>query len=117
MDRGDLASRIQHVALTNVAAGFDSLSFDADGSHRFIEVKTTTSRDPAGFFLSDNEWRFARRMGSRHFVYRVTKMGTGDEKLIVYQDIDNLVLRQELMQVATAWRIVRTETSIQYRET
>lgn len=54
--RPELALRIDWVADRNDAAGFDILSFEADGRERLIEVKTTNCRwDRAPFHISRNE--------------------------------------------------------------
>lgn len=51
-----LADRIEHVSRTQGdGMGFDILSFNLDGSERFIEVKTTTFGMETPFFLSERE--------------------------------------------------------------
>jgi hypothetical protein len=42
-DRQYLAAKVKHIALENVACGYDILSFSEDGSPKYIEVKSTTS--------------------------------------------------------------------------
>ena len=107
--RVDLADEVRHTALTNVAAGYDIMSFETSGEPRYVEVKSTAGTDPAGFFLSANEWRKATEYGEKYVIYRVTEVGSGHEKVKLYPDICNLVLQQQLMQVATTWKIVRAE--------
>lgn len=75
----DLASRIEHIALSNPAAGYDVLSFGEDGTPRMIEVKATVAgpSTQTSFFLTRNELETARRTlesGGRFFLYRVFKV-------------------------------------------
>jgi hypothetical protein len=54
--RGDLAGRVRWVAdVDGDGAGFDIHSFDADGSDRLIEVKTTNGWDRTPFYITRNE--------------------------------------------------------------
>lgn len=56
--------------------GFDIDSFEADGTedHRYIEVKTTISKQKIqlyGFHMSPNEWRVAGTIKEHYYVYRL----------------------------------------------
>ena len=56
--------------------GFDIDSFEADGTedHRYIEVKTTISKQKIqmyGFHMSTNEWRVAGTIKDHYCVYRL----------------------------------------------
>ena len=56
--------------------GFDIDSFEADGTedHRYIEVKTTISKQRIqmyGFHMSTNEWRVASTIKEHYCVYRL----------------------------------------------
>ena len=56
--------------------GFDIDSFEADGTedHRYIEVKTTISKQRIqmyGFHMSPNEWRVAGTIKEHYCVYRL----------------------------------------------
>lgn len=56
--------------------GFDIDSFEADGTenHRYIEVKTTISKQRIqmyGFHMSPNEWRVAETIKEHYCVYRL----------------------------------------------
>jgi hypothetical protein len=54
--RSDLAKKIDRVAARDDSQGFDILSFDADGTPRPIEVKSTTGTNLSrGFFVTENE--------------------------------------------------------------
>lgn len=64
--RSDLAPIL--VAIDDNTLGFDIRSFEADGSHRYIEVKGC-SAPPLMFVLSRNEWRAAARIGDKYEVH------------------------------------------------
>lgn len=56
--------------------GFDIDSFEADGTdnHRYIEVKTTISKQKIkmyGFHMSENEWNVASTLEKHYCVYRL----------------------------------------------
>ncbi|WCH25931.1 DUF3427 domain-containing protein [Aeromonas salmonicida] len=69
--RNDLAARVEHVALSDSAAGYDILSFELDGSEKFIEVKTTTGPASTSFYISENEVNVSRELQERFWLYRV----------------------------------------------
>lgn len=77
--RTDLAERVRWVSqVDGDGAGYDIQSFDADGSDRLIEVKTTNGWERTPFYITRNEmevaeayrdnwrlvrlWNFAREM-------------------------------------------------------
>lgn len=67
-----LAAEVRHVSvLENDTAGYDILSFETNGSKRFIEVKTTRGSADADFFISANELVFAARNAENYYLYRL----------------------------------------------
>lgn len=69
---GQLADRVEHVSQTQGdGLGYDILSFESDGSKRFIEVKTTAFGERTPFFVSANELRFAQTEAERFRLYRL----------------------------------------------
>ncbi len=70
--RPDLAQRIRHVAkLEGDGAGYDVLSFNKDGSVKYIEVKTTRGPAETAFFMSAHELAFAQQHAERYYLYRI----------------------------------------------
>lgn len=70
--REPLADRIQHVSReVGDREGFDIRSFEADGSDRLIEVKTTKHGRDTPFFLSRNEVRVSEVRSSNYHLYRI----------------------------------------------
>ncbi|WP_232540347.1 DUF3883 domain-containing protein [Azohydromonas aeria] len=69
---GQLADKVEHVSRTQGdGLGYDILSFEMDGSERFIEVKTTAFDERTPFFVSANEVRFARSRPEEFRLYRL----------------------------------------------
>jgi hypothetical protein len=67
-----LADRVEHVSKTQGdGLGFDVLSFNLDGSERFIEVKTTTFGRDTPFFVSETEVARSKQEGANFHLYRL----------------------------------------------
>ncbi len=58
---------VRRVSLEKVDAGYDIRSFEITGAARFIEVKSSAG-PRTFFFLSRNEYRFARRHGTSYWL-------------------------------------------------
>ncbi|MFZ1005420.1 MAG: DUF3883 domain-containing protein [Candidatus Sulfotelmatobacter sp.] len=70
--RSDLADQIAHISdIEGDSAGYDIRSFSADGSIRYIEVKTTMGAAETSFFLSANEVAFSTKNASAYVLYRL----------------------------------------------
>ncbi len=72
----DFVRLVQIVDSPSYHPGFDIDSFEADGSedHRYIEVKTTISKQKVqmyGFHMSTNEWRVANTIKEHYCIYRL----------------------------------------------
>ncbi len=66
------AGKVEHVAKTRGdSAGFDILSFEADGRERFVEVKTTAFAKSAPFYISRNEVGFSEKNPGQYRLYRL----------------------------------------------
>jgi hypothetical protein len=71
-DRGDLAERVERVSLTQGDwLGFDIRSCEADGSDRFIEVKTTRYSMRTPFYVTRNEVHTSVVHERRYHLFRV----------------------------------------------
>lgn len=69
---GQLAEKVEHVSKTQGdGLGYDILSFESDGSEKFIEVKTTAFGERTPFFVSANELKFARSRPEEFRLYRL----------------------------------------------
>lgn len=94
--RPDLADLVQHTALTNVAAGYDVLSYSTDGSPKYIEVKSTTA-DSAHFELTDNEYQVAKTHRDCYWIFRVFDIRRSSPSLLCLQDPARLIEEQSLI--------------------
>ena len=65
-----MAQNIKHVSAVNDSAGYDILSYNDDGSERFIEVKTTKGPIGTDFYISPGELKFSKE-NKNFFIYRV----------------------------------------------
>lgn len=67
-----IIDKIQHLSLISDSYGYDILSFNCDGSPRYIEVKTTTrSSSDFSFEITANEYQTALELGENYYIYIV----------------------------------------------
>lgn len=67
-----LSDRIEQVSVTRGdGEGYDILSFNNDGSDRYIEAKTTKYGIHTPFFISSNEVMFSKEYRESYHLYRV----------------------------------------------
>lgn len=79
LNRNDLAKKIKKAESDSL--GYDILSFDADGTKRFIEVKATRSKvGAANFFYTANELRTAQE-SDNYFIYMVYEVDDESPKV------------------------------------
>lgn len=68
----DLAEKVERISETRGdGAGYDVLSFEEDGTERYIEVKTTNSGKNYPFYISANELDFSEDFSEKYYLYRV----------------------------------------------
>jgi hypothetical protein len=68
-----LAQNVKRISENNLAAGYDVLSFEVEGTEKFIEVKTTAlSRKE--FFLSSNELEVAKEFKNQYWIYFISEI-------------------------------------------
>lgn len=86
----DLLHRIAIVDSPSYHPGYDIDSLEGDGTrdHRFIEVKTTISRQKIklfGFHMSSNEWDVANTIREHYCVYRLM-LSASDKTLYILRN-------------------------------
>ena len=70
--RSDLAEKIVHVSqIEGDSAGYDIRSYEPDGTHRLIEVKTTRGGAATTFFISPNEIAFSAQNAASYVLFRL----------------------------------------------
>lgn len=90
-DRGltDLAMNVRRIAETDIAAGYDVLSYEDKGMEKFIEVKTT-ALSRMGFYLSSNELNVARELRNQYCIYFISEI-FGNPNLVKIHDPANQI--------------------------
>jgi hypothetical protein len=70
--RSDLSAWVRNVAeLEGDGTGYDVLSFNPDGTRKFIEVKTTRGDASTDFYVSRNELAFSEAHSEGYVLYRL----------------------------------------------
>ena len=70
--KNSLADKIDQVSISiGNRAGFDILSYDEDGTDRFIEVKTTKYGKETPFYITGNELKFSDSHKEKYQLYRI----------------------------------------------
>ena len=86
-----LVVRVDQVSSTiGPHAGFDILSFENNGSDRFIEAKTTKYGKNTPFFVTPNELNFSREHSSKYFLYRVFNFRKAPRIFTLHGYLENL---------------------------
>lgn len=93
-DFNNLAAKVE---IMKDGVGYDILSFNIDGSKKYIEVKTTTSNKFTPFFLSDNEFDFMKLNIGKYSIYRVFNYNT-DYNFAEFYEIKGNIDIQLLMK-------------------
>lgn len=90
LGKESLADRIEQVSATiGPSAGFDIRSFEANGSDRFIEAKTTKYGKSTPFFITPNELKFAKDNSTKYFLYRIFGFRTDPHLFAIHGDVKN----------------------------
>lgn len=96
-------NRIRHIAKEiGDGPGYDILSFDPDGTPRYIEVKTTTSGKRSPFFISINERNFLTN-NDNTYIYRVYDLSLDNKQVSFFilskEDIVQLNYQAQIFKV------------------
>jgi hypothetical protein len=71
-----LAEKIEWISQKDDSQGYDVISFEENGTPRYIEVKSTTGDANTDFYISRYEIDKANELGSKYKIYRVFNLGT-----------------------------------------
>jgi|GEM_PF-1725878 len=101
LKKSGYSTKIQHVSLTDDSKGYDILSFEEDGSERYIEVKSTKNQtmNKGSFYISENERKCAE--GKNYWIYYVTGV---DGDCPVINLIENPFEEQRLQLTPVSYR-------------
>jgi hypothetical protein len=87
--RGDLAQEIEWTSdVKGDGLGYDIKSFEADGSERYIEVKTTKNGIHQAFYVSANEVRASQELGQSYVLARVYALSSEPKLYFLRGPID-----------------------------
>jgi len=76
-------------------AGYDIKSYNADGTDRFIEVKTTKLSNTTPIFFSRNELEVSQELGSAYNLCRVSRLTRKPRMFEARGSLDQICLRIE----------------------
>lgn len=81
--KADLAERTEHVSIMDDSLGYDILSYELDGSKKYIEVKSTShSYDGYSFTMTKNEIETAKQ-SDNYYLYLVFKANSLNPQIFV----------------------------------
>lgn len=86
-------SCVEHVALRNIAEGYDIESVSEKGGVRYIEVKATMGSIENGFFISEGEISELERLGKQAYLYLVELSDLGKGRGAVVAEMSDPVRR------------------------
>jgi hypothetical protein len=98
-----LAAKVQWISQESVGEGYDIVSYETDGSKRFIEVKSSVSRQRT-FDMSDNEWRTACELGDSYYICRVTSVRS-KPSVSYFRNPQQLEQEGKVQKIASGWRV------------
>ncbi|MCT8138448.1 DUF3883 domain-containing protein [Anaerobacillus sp. CMMVII] len=105
----ELAEKVIHVSLEEGdGAGYDILSYDANGNPKFLEVKTTTGPKNTPFYLSENEKAFIEVYKEEAEIVRVYNFQEASGKGDIYRLNGKDFLNQVTLQ-AIAFKVTLNE--------
>jgi len=84
----NLVGKVRHISQEfGDGFGFDILSFNKDGSDKFIEVKTTEKGINSQFYFSENELNFIKN-NEDYYLYRLNLQNEEEAELIIINKED-----------------------------
>lgn len=95
------AKNIDHVAIRNIAAGYDIASFgnkNSESHDRFIEVKAGKAT-PIKFFFSRNEFKIASRLKNRYYIYYVCIKNKKAKEIYIFQNPTEGIMKDPNFEV------------------
>lgn len=99
-----LAKGVDWVSRRAIGKGYDIKSYEADGSPRYIEVKSTAGKGMT-FLMSDYEWRVAAREKNAYYIYRVVDVDRDPTLKRVVQNPVATEAKKQIERTAVGWKI------------
>ena len=95
---------VEHTALTDVAAGYDILSYNNNEEKIFIEVKAVSSSN-FKFYLTSNEFNTSNILKNNYFLYLLPRDLSNPDQF----DYENLLIinniNENIFKNHTEWKI------------
>jgi len=84
-----LADKVKRVSDTNVANGYDIISYQPSGEEKFIEVKTTVT-SKLEFDISANELKQAENLSENYYLYFIRNFDNqkSENEILIYSSED-----------------------------
>jgi hypothetical protein len=101
----NLADQVRWISRESVNAGYDILSFEVDGTNRYIEVKSTQGVGRT-IDITKLEWLTAVRENEKYYIYRVVNVRS--KKPSLQQALKNPSEYERtgrITKIPTGWRI------------
>ena len=92
----NLADKIEWIAKENDAAGFDILSFNKNGTDRYIEVKTTKLAKETPIFFSKGEYEFSKVHSQNYNLYRLFNFDKSPKMFQLNGDFDSFCNKEAI---------------------
>lgn len=97
------AEKVQWISQESVGEGYDIVSFESDGTEKYIEVKSTVGTRNT-FEMSDNEWSTACRLKDQYYICRVVNVRK--KARLRYERNPQLLEQQgKVTKISTGWRV------------
>lgn len=91
--RDDLARQVKWVSQEDGdGAGYDVRSFEADGTERFYEVKTTIGHRRTPFYLSRNERDLAEEAPDHFRIFRLYEVGRWPRSFLIAPPLESALI-------------------------
>ena len=109
----DLGKLVSRISSKNVSAGYDIISFDHDGSHRYIEVKSSVGRKMY-FIWSRSERRRAKELGGQYWIYFVPfsySLPKSLAPIVTIQHPISFIRSGQLIEQPVNWMVLEKEAT------
>ena len=80
-----LRKKAKRISEKNDALGYDILSYNDDGTKRYIEVKTTNGSEGTTFYITATELEACKKYGENYYLYRLYGKKDGEWKISYYR--------------------------------
>jgi hypothetical protein len=98
----------KYIGEADVTAGYDIISYERTGEEIYIEVKSSVNFG-SPFYLSDNEYQVAKRLGNKYFIYHVENVLGKNSSEVVLTVYKNPVNDSRLSFHTNDWKVIKSK--------